>query len=51
MEKKDVKSKISDHYEDSMKEWFDDEKAGFELINILGKLFYDKNVELIFLRN
>ena len=28
-----------------------DEKAGFELINVLGKLFYNNNVELIFLRN
>ncbi|MCD4731434.1 MAG: glyceraldehyde-3-phosphate dehydrogenase, partial [Bacteroidales bacterium] len=51
MGKKNVKSKISDLYEDSMKEWFDDEKAGFEFINVLGKLFYDKNVELTFLRN
>lgn len=51
MGKKDEKSNMSNHYEDSMKSWFDDEKAGFELINVLGKLFYDKNVELIFLRN
>ena len=51
MGKEDDKSNISDLYESSMKEWFDDEKAGFELINVLGKLFYDKNVELIFLRN
>lgn len=47
----DVNSNNSSHYVNSMKEWFDDEKAGFELINVLGKLFYDKNVELIFLRN
>jgi glyceraldehyde 3-phosphate dehydrogenase len=51
MKKKDVKSKNSILYENSMKEWFDDEKVGFEFINVLGKLFYDKNVELIFLRN
>lgn len=51
MGKKDAKSNLSSLYEKSMKEWFDDEKAGFELINVLGKLFYDKNVELIFLRN
>lgn len=51
MENNDHKSNLSNHYEDSMKAWFDDEKAGFELINVLGKLFYNNNVELIFLRN
>ncbi|MBN2173779.1 MAG: glyceraldehyde-3-phosphate dehydrogenase [Bacteroidales bacterium] len=44
-------SKASLAYEDSLKKWFDDEKAGFEFIDVLGKLFYDKSVELIFFRS
>ena len=41
----------SPEYEENMKKWFDDEKVGFEFINILGKLFYDKSIELTFFRN
>ncbi|RLD57909.1 MAG: glyceraldehyde-3-phosphate dehydrogenase, partial [Bacteroidetes bacterium] len=41
----------SENYSNLLKEWIDDEKAGFEFIDVLGKLFYDKSVELIFFRN
>ncbi|MCD4665121.1 MAG: glyceraldehyde-3-phosphate dehydrogenase [Bacteroidales bacterium] len=51
MENKDLNSKETVAYENSIKEWFDDEKAGNEFIDVLGKLFYDKSIELIFFRN
>jgi glyceraldehyde 3-phosphate dehydrogenase len=38
-------------YEDSLYQWHDDEKAGNEFIDYLGKLFYDKSIELIFYRS
>ncbi|MCD4694888.1 MAG: glyceraldehyde-3-phosphate dehydrogenase, partial [Bacteroidales bacterium] len=37
-------------YEASMNQWFEDEKAGNEFIDVLGKLFYNKSIELIFFR-
>ncbi len=43
--------KHSETYSNLLNEWIDDEKAGFEFIDVLGKLFYDKSVELIFFRN
>jgi len=44
-------SKEAIQYEDSLKRWFDEEKAGNEFIDVLGKLFYDKSIELIFFRS
>jgi len=38
-------------YEESIKKWFEYEKAGNEFIDVLGKLFYDKSIELIFFRS
>ncbi|MCB2221899.1 MAG: glyceraldehyde-3-phosphate dehydrogenase [Bacteroidetes bacterium] len=51
MENKKTISKESLAYEDILKQWFDDEKAGNEFIDTLGKLFYDKSTELIFFRS
>ncbi len=51
MKSKVTKSKESVIYEDSLKQWFDDEKLCNEFIDVLHKLFYDKSIELIFLRN
>jgi glyceraldehyde 3-phosphate dehydrogenase len=48
-DKKNTKGSMD--YESSLKEWIDDEKYGNEFIEVLGKLFYDRSVELIFLRN
>lgn len=50
MENKKAKNSEALQYENSMKQWFEDEKAGNEFIDVLGKLFYDKSVELIFFR-
>ena len=39
------------YYEDQLNKWISDEKAGFEFIDILGKLFYEKSIELIIFRS
>ncbi|NQT76994.1 MAG: glyceraldehyde-3-phosphate dehydrogenase [Bacteroidetes bacterium] len=39
------------HFEASLKSWIDDEKIALEFVNLVGKLFLDKNVELILFRN
>ena len=42
------------HFEEfaqTLDNWISDEKAGFEFINILGKLYYDKSIELILFRS
>ena len=41
----------NDNFETSLKVWNENEKAANELINIVGKLWYDKSVELIMLRS
>ena len=38
-------------YESTLKDWIEDEKAAIELISVLGKLWFDKSVELIIFRN
>jgi glyceraldehyde 3-phosphate dehydrogenase len=38
-------------YESNLNNWIKDEKAALELINIVGKLWFDKSVELIIFRN
>src|SRR5210317_2124600 len=38
-------------FESSLKDWIKDEKTGFEFIEVVGKLFYDKNIELILFRS
>lgn len=38
-------------YEKTLKTWIEDEKAALELIAIVGKLWFDKSIELIIFRN
>lgn len=38
-------------FESSLKNWINDEKIALEFVNVVGKLFLDKNVELILFRN
>jgi glyceraldehyde 3-phosphate dehydrogenase len=40
-----------DHYESSLNKWIDDEKTALEFVNLLGKLFLDRNIELILFRS
>ena len=42
---------MNDSFESSLKAWNENEKAANELINIVGRLWYDKSVELIMLRS
>lgn len=35
----------------TLEQWIDDEKVGFEFINVLGHLYYDKSIELIIFRS
>ena len=39
------------NYEAALKDWVTDEKAALELISCVGKLWFDKSVELIIFRN
>ncbi|RMG82847.1 MAG: glyceraldehyde-3-phosphate dehydrogenase [Bacteroidetes bacterium] len=39
------------HYETQLKEWINKEKAAVDLIRSIGKLLYDKSVELVLFRN
>ncbi|HXB13160.1 MAG TPA: glyceraldehyde-3-phosphate dehydrogenase [Bacteroidia bacterium] len=51
---KDVKEKTQSpslrNYEAGLKDWIGQEKAAIELINIVGKLWYDRSVELVIFR-
>ena len=38
-------------YEKSLKTWIEDEKAALELIAVVGKLWFDKSIELVIFRN
>jgi glyceraldehyde 3-phosphate dehydrogenase len=38
-------------YEKSLKTWIEDEKAALELITVVGKLWFDKSIELVIFRN
>lgn len=51
MENKKKVAEESSIYEDSLNQWHEDEKAGNEFIDVLGKLFYNKSIELIFYRS
>ncbi|MDP2422738.1 MAG: glyceraldehyde-3-phosphate dehydrogenase [Bacteroidales bacterium] len=40
----------TDHYHSTLEQWINDQKAANSFIDVLGKLWYDKDIELIFLR-
>lgn len=40
-----------DNFDKSLKTWIDDEKAAMEFINVIGKLWFEKSIELILLRS
>lgn len=43
--------KVSEEYESQLNEWIDREKAALDLINVIGKLWFEKSIELILFRN
>lgn len=38
-------------YADSLEKWITDEKSGFEFVNLVGQLYYDKSIELTIFRS
>lgn len=38
-------------YEENLTEWIEDEKSAIELISVVGKLWFNKSVELVLFRN
>ncbi|MBE0662035.1 MAG: glyceraldehyde-3-phosphate dehydrogenase [Bacteroidales bacterium] len=40
----------NDHYQSTLTNWINDQKAANSFIDVIGKLWYDKDIELIFLR-
>jgi len=38
-------------YASSLENWITDEKSGFEFVNLVGQLYYDKSIELIIFRS
>ncbi|MGZ4100131.1 MAG: glyceraldehyde-3-phosphate dehydrogenase [Bacteroidia bacterium] len=43
--------KINADYETQLNDWIDQEKAALDLINVVGKLWFEKSIELILFRN
>ncbi len=50
MNEKQIEAK-ENHFKESLNNWIEDEKLGFEFVNVLGKLFYEKSIELILFRS
>jgi glyceraldehyde 3-phosphate dehydrogenase len=50
MNEKQIEAK-ENHYKESLNKWIEDEKLGFEFVDMLGKLFYEKSIELILFRS
>ncbi len=46
-----VKGKAADSYETELNAWIEDEKAALDLMEIIGKLWFEKSIELILFRN
>lgn len=47
----ETKEKTNKGYESQLNEWITQEKAAIELIGIIGKLWFEKSIELILFRN
>lgn len=43
--------KVSGNYETQLNDWINHEKAALDLINVVGKLWFEKSIELILFRN
>jgi glyceraldehyde 3-phosphate dehydrogenase len=46
-----TKGKAKNSYEEELNEWISHEKAAIDLINMIGKLWFEKSIELILFRN
>lgn len=43
--------KVSGNYQSQLNDWINHEKAALDLINVVGKLWFEKSIELILFRN
>src|SRR6478609_8299368 len=43
--------KVSGDYETQLNEWINHEKAALDLINVVGKLWFERSIELILFHN
>ncbi len=43
--------KVSGDYQSQLNDWINNEKAAIDLINVIGKLWFEKSIELILFRN
>lgn len=43
--------KVNKDYQTQLNDWIDHEKAALDLINVVGKLWFEKSIELILFRN
>lgn len=43
--------KVSVDYEEQLNDWINHEKAALDLINVVGKLWFEKSIELLLFRN
>ena len=43
--------KVNGDYESQLNDWINHEKAAIDLINAVGKLWFEKSIELILFRN
>src|SRR3954466_66587 len=43
--------KANTDYKSRLNDWIDHEKAALDLINVIGKLWFEKSIELILFRN
>jgi len=51
-ESNELKNSAHHHeYTSSLDNWIIDEKSGFEFVNLIGQLYYDKSIELIIFRS
>ncbi|MCE3260697.1 MAG: glyceraldehyde-3-phosphate dehydrogenase/erythrose-4-phosphate dehydrogenase [Bacteroidetes bacterium] len=47
----DTLEKINSDYETQLNDWIEQEKAALDLINAVGKLWFEKSIELVLFRN
>lgn len=45
------KMKVADNYQSELNNWIKNEEAALDLIGVVGKLWFEKSIELIFFRN
>ncbi len=47
----ETKEKVNSNYESQLNDWINHEKAAIDLIGVIGKLWFERSIELILFRN